>query len=219
MVIAIDGYSSSGKSTLAKDLAKALGFIYVDTGAMYRAITYYFIKNSPNFEDNHILGEHLPKIELTFRNEGGDNRIFLNGDDVSAIIRTLEVSSKVSEVAAMPSVRKKLVAIQQSMASQNLVMDGRDIGTVVFPAAEVKFFVNADVNERSKRRHLELTKKGDNVSLDEILSNLMHRDLIDTTRATSPLIQAEDAITIDTTHLSREAQLEFALDVVKNKLA
>lgn len=219
MVIAIDGYSSSGKSTLAKDLAKALGFIYVDTGAMYRAITYYFIKDALNFEDNHILGEHLPKIELTFRNEGGDNKIFLNGEDVSVIIRTLEVSSKVSEVAALPAVRKKLVAIQQSMASENLVMDGRDIGTVVFPAAEVKFFVNADVNERSKRRHMELTKKGDNVSLDEILSNLMHRDLIDTTRTTSPLKKAEDAIAIDTTHLSREDQLEFALDVVKNKLA
>ena len=217
MVIAIDGYSSSGKSTLAKDLVKALGFIYVDTGAMYRAIAYYFIKNSLNFEDDKTLVVHLPRIELTFRNKNGKNRIFLNGEDVSDIIRTLEVSSKVSEVAALPEVRKKLVAIQQSMATQNLVMDGRDIGTVVFPGAEVKFFVNADVGERSKRRHLELTKKGDNVSLDEILNNLMHRDFIDTTRNTSPLKPADDSIAIDTTHLTREEQLQLALKAVNKK--
>lgn len=217
MVIAIDGYSSSGKSTLAKDLAKELNFIYVDTGAMYRAITYYFICNELDFEDPAIVSFHLPKISLSFQNHSGENRILLNGVDISNAIRTLEVSSKVSEVAAIAEVRKKLVAIQQAMADQNLVMDGRDIGTVVFPEAEVKFFVNADADVRGKRRHLELSKKGENVSLDEILNNLQHRDLIDTTRANSPLKKAPDAIALDTTHLTREKQLEIVLELVKNK--
>lgn len=218
MVIAIDGYSSSGKSTLAKDLAKKLGFIYVDTGAMYRAITLYFISRDLDFDDEQTLTHHLPLIQLSFLNSAGENKIFLNGEDVSAPIRTLEVSQKVSEVAALPPVRKKLVSIQQAMAGENLVMDGRDIGTVVFPGADVKFFVQADLQERSRRRHLELVGKGEKVSLDEILNNLMHRDQIDTTRETSPLIKAADAIEIDTTNITRAEQLQFAVDTIEKKI-
>ena len=216
MIIAIDGYSSSGKSTLAKDLAKHLGIIYVDTGAMYRAVTLYFISRNIDFNINEEVIKHLEKMEITFVPKHGENRIFLNGQDVSAEIRTLTVSNKVSEIAALPEVRKKLVAIQQNMATNSLVMDGRDIGTVVFPNANYKFFVTANIEERSRRRHLELTSKGDKVSFQDVEENLKHRDQIDTTRKTSPLRQAEDAILIDTTELTRSQQLKFVLNIVEN---
>ncbi|MBK8634837.1 MAG: (d)CMP kinase [Saprospiraceae bacterium] len=217
MIVAIDGYSSSGKSTLAKDLAKILGFIYVDTGAMYRAIALYFLTNEIDLSDEKLVQDSLDNITVSFENKDGENCVTLNGQDVSKEIRTLEVSQIVSEVAAIPAVRKKLVAIQQSLATKSLVMDGRDIGTVVFPNAEYKFFIIADVGERSRRRYVELISKGQEVSYAEVEENLKHRDHIDTTRAMSPLRQAEDAVCIDTTKVTREEQLALAIKAIESK--
>ncbi|HMS69553.1 MAG TPA: (d)CMP kinase [Saprospiraceae bacterium] len=217
MIVAIDGYSSSGKSTLAKDLAKILGFIYVDTGAMYRAIALYFLTNEIDLSDEKMVQDSLHNITVSFENKDGENCVTLNGQDVSKEIRTLEVSQIVSEVAAIPAVRKKLVAIQQSLATKSLVMDGRDIGTVVFPNAEYKFFIIADVGERSRRRYVELISKGQEVSYAEVEENLKHRDHIDTTRAMSPLRQADDAVCIDTSKITREEQLEIAIKAIESK--
>lgn len=217
MIVAIDGYSSSGKSTLAKDLARNLGFIYVDTGAMYRAIALYILTNEIDLSDEILVQDSLDNITVSFENKDGENCVTLNGQDVSKEIRTLEVSQIVSEVAAIPAVRKKLVAIQQSLATKSLVMDGRDIGTVVFPNAEYKFFIIADVGERSRRRYVELISKGQEVSYAEVEENLKHRDHIDTTRAMSPLRQAEDAVCIDTTKVTREEQLEIAIKAIERK--
>ncbi|HPN71799.1 MAG TPA: (d)CMP kinase [Saprospiraceae bacterium] len=217
MIVAIDGYSSSGKSTLAKDLARNLGFIYVDTGAMYRAIALYFLTNEIDLSDEILVQDSLNNITVSFENKDGENCVTLNGQDVSKEIRTLEVSQIVSEVAAIPAVRKKLVAIQQGLATKSLVMDGRDIGTVVFPNAEYKFFIIADVGERSRRRYVELISKGQEVSYAEVEENLKHRDHIDTTRAMSPLRQAEDAVCIDTTKVTREEQLEIAIKAIERK--
>ncbi|MFZ1791446.1 MAG: (d)CMP kinase [Saprospiraceae bacterium] len=217
MIVAIDGYSSSGKSTLAKDLARNLGFIYVDTGAMYRAIALYFLTNEIDLSNEILVQDSLDNITVSFENKDGENCVTLNGQDVSKEIRTLEVSQIVSEVAAIPAVRKKLVAIQQSLATKSLVMDGRDIGTVVFPNAEYKFFIIADVGERSRRRYVELISKGQEVSYAEVEENLKHRDHIDTTRAMSPLRQAEDAVCIDTTKVTREEQLALAIKAIESK--
>ena len=217
MIVAIDGYSSSGKSTLAKDLARNLGFIYVDTGAMYRAIALYFLTNEIDLSNEILVQDSLDNITVSFENKDGENCVTLNGQDVSKEIRTLEVSQIVSEVAAIPAVRKKLVAIQQSLATKSLVMDGRDIGTVVFPNAEYKFFIIADVGERSRRRYVELISKGQEVSYAEVEENLKHRDHIDTTRAMSPLRQADDAVCIDTSKITREEQLEIAIKAIESK--
>lgn len=217
MIVAIDGYSSSGKSTLAKDLARNLGFIYVDTGAMYRAIALYILTNEIDLSDEILVQDSLDNITVSFENKDGENCVTLNGQDVSKEIRTLEVSQIVSEVAAIPAVRKKLVAIQQSLATKSLVMDGRDIGTVVFPNAEYKFFIIADVGERSRRRYVELISKGQEVSYAEVEENLKHRDHIDTTRAMSPLRQADDAVCIDTTKVTREEQLALAIKAIESK--
>ncbi|MBK8391186.1 MAG: (d)CMP kinase [Saprospiraceae bacterium] len=217
MIVAIDGYSSSGKSTLAKDLARNLGFIYVDTGAMYRAIALYFLTNEIDLSNEILVQDSLDNITVSFENKDGENCVTLNGQDVSKEIRTLEVSQIVSEVAAIPAVRKKLVAIQQSLATKSLVMDGRDIGTVVFPNAEYKFFIIADVGERSRRRYVELISKGQEVSYAEVEENLKHRDHIDTTRAMSPLRQADDAVCIDTTKVTREEQLALAIKAIESK--
>ena len=215
-IIAIDGFSSCGKSTLAKTLAKRLGFTFIDTGAMYRAVTLYLIENKVDFQDENALKRALENIDIEIKKQGEENRFFLNGKDVSEAIREMYVSEKVSEVSALPAVRETLVRQQQKMGAEGkVVMDGRDIGTVVFPDAHLKIFMTASPEVRAQRRYEELRGKGEEVTLEEVRQNLNHRDQIDTTRAVSPLRQAEDAVLLDNSHLNREEQLEFVLGLVE----
>lgn len=213
LVIAIDGYSSCGKSTLAKALAKKLGFIYVDSGAMYRAVTLYFLRNHIDVTNDAKVEDALQHIELNFHSRDYESHITLNGEEVSDEIRLMPVSENVSEVSAHRIVRHEMVKQQQRMGrSKNIVMDGRDIGTTVFPHAPVKFFMTADPKIRAERRFKELESKGNNdTTLEEVFENLAHRDYADTTRKESPLIRAEDAIILDNTDLTQEEQLTFAL--------
>lgn len=215
-IIAIDGFSSCGKSTLAKTLAKQLGFTFIDTGAMYRAVTLYLIENEVDFQDTNALKQALENIDIEIKKQGEENHFFLNGKDVSEAIREMYVSEKVSEVSALPEVRETLVRQQQKMGAEGkVVMDGRDIGTVVFPDAHLKIFMTASPEVRAQRRYEELRGKGEEVTLEEVRQNLNHRDQIDTTRAVSPLRQAEDAVLLDNSHLNREEQLEFVLGLVE----
>lgn len=217
MTIAIDGYSSCGKSTLAKALAQELCFVYVDSGAMYRAVTYYFLKHDVAIHNEAEVERALDKITIDFANIKGKNVCFLNNENVENEIRSMRISNNVSEVAAIGSVREKLVKLQRLIASnRSIVMDGRDIGTVVFPDADIKFFVTADKAVRAQRRYDELIGNGKEVTLREVIQNLEHRDHIDTTREISPLRQAEDAIVIDNTDLNRDQQLKTALSYVQN---
>ena len=209
IVIAIDGYSSCGKSTMAKDLAREVGYIYVDTGAMYRAVTLFAMRNGV-FDANDNIDEArlealLPDVKLTFKlnSETKLPEVCLNGECVERDIRTLEVSQHVSPIAALPFVREKLVEQQQAMGKEKgIVMDGRDIGTVVFPDAELKIFVTASAEIRAQRRFKELEAKGMPANFDEILQNVEQRDYIDTHRETSPLRQADDALVLDNSHLT-----------------
>lgn len=209
IVIAIDGYSSCGKSTMAKDLAREVGYIYVDTGAMYRAVTLFAMRNGVFDADDNIdearLKALLPDVKLTFKlnSETKLPEVCLNGECVERDIRTLEVSQHVSPIAALPFVREKLVEQQQAMGKEKgIVMDGRDIGTVVFPDAELKIFVTASAEIRAQRRFKELEAKGMPANFDEILQNVEQRDYIDTHRKTSPLRQADDALVLDNSHLT-----------------
>ena len=216
-MVAIDGYSSCGKSTLAKALAKKLGFIYIDSGAMYRAITLYFLRNNVDLENHDAIVEALKQIELNFHSKDYESHITLNGEEVSNEIRLMPVSEAVSPVSAIKEVRKEMVKQQQRMGkSKNIVMDGRDIGTAVFPDAQVKFFMTADPKIRAERRYKEMVAKGDNtITLEEVFENLAHRDYADTTREESPLTRAEDAIILDNTDITEEEQLAFALEKVE----
>ena len=215
IIIAIDGYSSSGKSTLAKQIAQALGYIFVDTGAMYRAVTLYFKLNNINIFGDQEIQNALKHIDIKFKYLNGKNVCFLNGENVEDQIRTLNVSRYVSEVSAISAVRSFLVEQQREMGlNKALVMDGRDIGTVVFPDAEVKFFITAERRVRADRRYKELRNKKQNVDLEEILTNIKHRDTTDTQRADSPLKKAEDAILIDNTLLTPEEQFDLAMDYI-----
>ena len=224
IIIAIDGYSSSGKSTMAKVLAKTLGYRYIDSGAMYRAVTLYGIQHGMIEADGKLNTDELiaalPEISIDFAIAGdGSQHTMLNGVDVESLIRSLDVSAHVSEVAAVPEIRHALVAMQQSFGiSRGIVMDGRDIGTTVFPDAEVKIFVNASAETRAQRRYDELTAKGDQVSYEDILENIRHRDHIDETRAESPLRRADDAVDIDNSQMSREQQNEILLEIVKKAI-
>jgi cytidylate kinase len=217
LVIAIDGYSSCGKSTLAKALAKKLGFIYVDSGAMYRAVTLYFLRNNIDVADDAKVVDALQHIELNFHSRDYESHITLNGEEVSDEIRLMPVSENVSEVSAHKIVRHEMVKQQQRMGkSKNIVMDGRDIGTTVFPDAPVKFFMTADPKIRAERRFKELESKGNNTTtLEEVFENLAHRDYADTTRKESPLVRADDAVILDNTELTQEEQLAFALERVE----
>jgi cytidylate kinase len=215
IVVAIDGYSSCGKSTLAKALAKKLHFIYVDSGAMYRAVTLFFIRNNISLSDNAAIEQALKDIHLNFHSRDYQTHITLNDEEVSEEIRQMHVSELVSEVSAIKAVRKEMVRQQQRMGkSKNIVMDGRDIGTTVFPYAEVKIFMTADPKIRAERRFKELRTKGEEISLEDIFENLAHRDFLDTTRKESPLTRAKDAIVLDNTSLNEKQQLEFALERV-----
>ncbi|WAC39202.1 (d)CMP kinase [Pedobacter sp. SL55] len=217
IVVAIDGYSSCGKSTLAKALAKKLGFIYIDSGAMYRAITLYFLRNNVDLENHDAIVDALQHIELNFHSKDYESHITLNGEEVSDEIRLMPVSEAVSPVSAIKEVRKEMVKQQQRMGkSKNIVMDGRDIGTAVFPDAQIKFFMTADPKIRAERRFKEMQAKGDNsITLEEVFENLAHRDYADTTREESPLTRAEDAIILDNTDITEAEQLTFALEKVQ----
>ncbi len=219
IIIAIDGFSACGKSTLARDLSKKLNCIYIDSGAMYRAVTYYLIKNNIDISNLTAVKEALDKIHVHFERENGDSVIYLSGGNVENKIRTQDISSKVSEVAAISPVRKKMVQLQREYASDgSVVMDGRDIGTVVFPNADIKLFITADTQVRVQRRYLELKNKGLSVSKKEVRDNLKSRDHIDSTRKDSPLRKAPDAILIDNSQMSQKQQLKVALDLINQRL-
>lgn len=219
IIIAIDGHSSCGKSTLAKALGQALGYTYISSGDMYRAVTLYFIENQIDINDPQAVRESLKHIRLHFEHDENGNHVHLNGRNVSDEIRKMHVADLVSPVAAISEVRREMVRQQQAMARQKgVVMDGRDIGTVVFPDAELKIFLTADVDERARRRYDELVAKGHPVHFDEVKKNLSERDHIDSTRADSPLMKADDAIVIDNTYLNHEQQLEVALDLVRERV-
>ena len=214
IIIAIDGFSSTGKSTVAKQLAKNLNYIYVDTGAMYRAVAYFALENNligDGFFKEDDLVNRLEDIRITFKfNEtAGFAEVYLNGENIEAAIRTLKISKYVSPVATLSAVRRKLVEQQQLMGKdKGIVMDGRDIGTVVFPEAELKIFMTASAETRAKRRYKELTDRGHELSYEDVLENVTTRDHIDSTREDSPLVKAEDAIEIDNSDLTIEEQLD-----------
>jgi len=216
IVVAIDGYSSCGKSTLAKALAKKLHFIYIDSGAMYRAVTLYFLRNNIDLKDHAQVAAALKNVHLNFHSRDYQTHILLNDEEVSDEIRLMPVSENVSSVAALHDVRVEMVRQQQRMGkSKNIIMDGRDIGTVVFPDAQVKIFMTADPKIRAERRYKELLPKNPEITLEEIFENLAHRDYQDTTREESPLVRAEDAIILDNTELTPDEQLDFALERIR----
>ncbi|MDR5592004.1 (d)CMP kinase [Christiangramia sp. SM2212] len=225
ITIAIDGFSSTGKSTVAKKLAKELGYVYVDTGAMYRAVTLFMMRkvfvSEGNFDEEAII-RHLPFISLSFEfNEKlGFGEMYLNDENVEKEIRYMEVSQQVSKVSAIPQVRKKLVEQQQEMGKEKgIVMDGRDIGTVVFPDAELKLFMTASTQTRAQRRYDELKERGDEVDFDEVLQNVKDRDYMDSTREDSPLIMADDAVEFDNSNMGLDEQFEKILKIAKDKIA
>lgn len=218
IIVAIDGFSSSGKSTMARQLAREVGYLYVDSGAMYRAVTLYAIRHGLASRESGVdvpgLVARLPEISVEFRlAPDGAQRTLLCGEDVEREIRGMEVSDLVSPVAVIPEVRRRLVAMQQAYGrDKGIVMDGRDIGTTVFPDAELKVFVNASPEVRAQRRVDELCAKGEPVDYDEVYANVCERDRIDTTRAESPLRKASDALLLDNDRLTREQQMQWLLD-------
>jgi len=216
--IAIDGPAAAGKSSIARAIAASLGFIYVDTGAMYRAIGCYALGNGVATNDAAAVNALLPEIELDVRYENGEQRIYLNGEDVSVAIRRPEMSMAASNVSAIPEVRTFLLEQQRSFAkTQSVVMDGRDIGTVVLPDATVKFFLTASVDERTKRRLIEYEEKGQIVKFDDLLEEMIRRDKQDSERAAAPLKQADDAVLVDNTSFTKEETLEKMLCVIREK--
>jgi cytidylate kinase len=221
IIIAIDGYSSCGKSTLAKQLAKTIGYHYVDTGAMYRAVTLYLIRNQIDIHHPEMVAEVLPQIKISFGLDEVtlEQYTILNGENIENEIRVNpRVAGFVSDVSSISSVRRFLVHQQQEMGNhKGIVMDGRDIGTVVFPKAELKLFVTAEPKIRAQRRFDELAEKGQNTTFEEVLANLEKRDHMDTTRADSPLMKAEDAIELDNSNLTREEQLAWVLKLVEER--
>ncbi|GAA4372316.1 (d)CMP kinase [Hymenobacter koreensis] len=221
IVIAIDGYSSCGKSTTAKAVAAELGYAYIDTGAMYRGVTLYLLEHDISFEDVPRVEEALHELQISFKRNRrtGRNELCLDGVIREDDIRQMRISNSVSEVSVIPAVRHAMVRQQQRMGrKRGVVMDGRDIGTTVFPDAEVKVFMTADVHTRAMRRQMELAVKGEDVSLDDIIQNLQKRDYIDSTRAESPLRRASDAVLLDTSHITIDEQVDFVLERVSSVL-
>jgi cytidylate kinase len=219
LVIAIDGFSSTGKSSISKVVADTLGLIHIDTGAMYRAITLFGLRNFKNEKqeiDLSKLLQNLNEISLEFRENSEKLEIYLNGENVSKEIRTTEVSDNVSFIAKQPEIREHLVVLQRNIAEkQGVIMDGRDIGTVVLPNADYKFFLTASADERARRRFLELQSLGIETTIEEVKRNLIERDRIDSEREISPLKQAEDAILIDNTNLNKEETIDLILSYIK----
>ena len=221
IIIAIDGWSSTGKSTLAKQLAKALKYIYVDSGAMYRAITLYFLRNHIDWTNTREVKKGLRQINIEFQNNPLTNasEIYLNGENVEYVIRDLVVAEKVSEIAAIKEVREFAVAQQQKLGDQKgIVMDGRDIGTVVFPNAELKIFMTADSSVRVERRFKELFEKNPNITIEEVKSNLEMRDYMDSHREISPLKKTKDSILLDNTNLTEKEQFQKTMELVEKKI-
>lgn len=217
--IAIDGPSGSGKSTLAKSLSKMLGYLYIDTGAMYRSIGLYAKRNGIDPKDEKTLSEHFDKIEIELDWIDGAQHIFLCGEDVSDFIRTPEISMYASAVSALPAVRSFLLDKQRVFArTHNVIMDGRDIGTVVLPQANVKIFLKADDTMRAKRRYEELIEKGQNVTYEDVLSDMIERDKNDSTRANAPCVPAEDAVFLDNSGLEPEETLGKAMEIINEKI-
>ncbi|WP_378187968.1 (d)CMP kinase [Aquimarina sp. W85] len=224
IIIAIDGHSSTGKSTVAKQLAKALGYIYVDTGAMYRAVTLYAMRkcfiDEAHF-NQEAIERYLPFINIAFKlnKKTGVAEVMLNGENVEREIRMLSVSNNVSQIAAITLVRQKLVEQQKLMGQdRGIVMDGRDIGTVVFPDAELKIFMTATAKDRAERRYKEIIERGENVSYEDVLKNVVNRDHIDSTRKDSPLRKADDAVIIDNSNLTLDEQFNTILKLAKNSI-
>ena len=226
IIVAVDGYSSSGKSTMARELAKRVGYIYIDSGAMYRAVALYALRNNLIMENGKVniseLLPHLPQLEIKFQQVAGQDGVqhtLLNGEDVEKEIRAMQVSKHVSEIAQIPEVRERMVELQQDFGKlKGIVMDGRDIGTTVFPHAELKIFVSAGLHERARRRWRELQQKGSDLRFEEVLENLRERDRIDTTREVSPLIKAEDAIELDNGAVTHEEQMEWLIKLFQQTL-
>ena len=219
IIVALDGYSSSGKSTMARELARRTGYVYVDSGAMYRAVTLYALRHGLVTQDDAIripeLIEALPSIDISFAPAGADGvqHTLLNGEDVEREIRDMRVSNLVSPVAVIPEVRARLTQLQKDFGKERgIVMDGRDIGTTVFPDAELKVFVGASAEERARRRYKELLDKGEKVSFEEVYANVVERDRIDSTREVSPLRKADDAIELDNGDMTPEEQMEWLLE-------
>lgn len=224
IIIAIDGFSSCGKSTMAKELARKIGYVYIDTGAMYRAVTLYCLRHHLFTEkglDKEALRRALPDIQISFQFNSKENKAhtLLNGEDVEHDIRTMEVSSKVSPVAADKDVREKLTEQQRAMGKEKgIVMDGRDVGTTIFPHAELKVFLTCPAEIRAERRYKELSEKGEPADFDAVLENIRQRDYIDQHREVSPLQKADDAIVLDNGHMTREEQNEWLLQKAKEKM-
>ncbi len=225
IIVALDGYSSSGKSTMARELARRVGYVYVDSGAMYRAVTLYAIRHDMVNPDSTIktaeLVKALPEISVSFAPAGADGvqHTLLNGEDVESLIRDMKVSSLVSPVAVIPEVRQRLTAMQQAFGKERgIVMDGRDIGTTVFPDAELKVYVCTDAEERARRRFKELQEKGSEASFEEVLANVKERDRIDSTREVSPLRKADDAIELDNGRMTPEEQMDWLMNQFKAAL-
>lgn len=222
IIITIDGWSSCGKSTLARQLAKELGYIYVDSGAMYRAITLYFLRNNIDFGEEKEIKDALDSVNLEFiyNPKSQSSEMYLNGENVEYLIRDLIIAEKVSDVAAIRAVREFAVAQQQKMGKKKgIVMDGRDIGTVVFPHAELKIFMTADNTVRVERRFKELYEKNPNITIEEVKNNLEMRDYIDSHREVSPLRKADDALELDNTNLTEEQQFQKAMVWVRKKIS
>lgn len=219
IIIAIDGHSACGKSSTAKAVARELGYIYIDSGAMYRAVTLYFLQNNISETDPLQVEQALEDINISFKNTSEGNQTFLNGVNVEKEIRDMAVTNHVSHVSAIPAVRKAMVAQQRRMSEQKgVVMDGRDIGTVVFPNAELKIFMTADFDIRAERRRQELLEKNIVVDFEEVKKNLVKRDELDSTRENSPLIQDSQAVVIDNSHLTFEEQVEKVVSLAKQKV-
>ncbi|MEO6671447.1 MAG: (d)CMP kinase [Ferruginibacter sp.] len=222
IIITIDGWSSCGKSTLAKQMAKKLGYVYIDSGAMYRAITLYFLRNHIDWSDTAEVKDALKQVHLHFdyNEKSEQSEMVLNDENVEYVIRDLVIAEKVSEVSSIAEVRKFAVKQQQRMGQKKgIVMDGRDIGTTVFPTAELKIFMTSDISVRVERRFKEMFEKNPNITIEEVKNNLEMRDYIDSNREVSPLRKAEDAILLDNTNVTMEEQLAFGLKLVKEKRA
>lgn len=217
--IAIDGPAGAGKSTIAKRLAKELGYIYVDTGAMYRAMAYYFLKNHISAEDENRIAAACEHVDITIRYQDGEQQVILNGENVNGVIRNEEVGNMASSTSVYPVVRKKLVELQQQLAvKENVIMDGRDIGTVVLPNADVKIYLTASSKVRAKRRYDELTAKGEACDLDQIEQDIIDRDYRDMNRETSPLKQADDAVLLDSSNLDIDGVVEKMKEIIKSRV-
>lgn len=217
--IAIDGPAGAGKSTIAKRLAKELGYIYVDTGAMYRAMAYYFLKNHISAEDENRIAAACEHVDITIRYQDGEQQVILNGENVNGVIRNEEVGNMASSTSVYPVVRKKLVELQQQLAvKENVIMDGRDIGTVVLPNADVKIYLTASSKVRAKRRYDELTAKGGVCDLEQIEQDIIDRDYRDMNRETSPLKQADDAVLLDSSDLDIDGVVEKMKEIIKSRV-